>query len=97
MIEPGGLGRSVAFERSFPERVQHGGRNVALNVIAIGTAQDDLSGFIKGFERAVTGVDAAAERMDARIALPFPNRRDGAFRATVVHLNPYVGSTRVEL
>jgi hypothetical protein len=77
----------VAFERSFPERVQHAGRDVALNVIAIGTAQDDPSGFIKGFERAVTGVEAAPEWTDARIALPFPNRREGALRATVVHLN----------
>ena len=77
--------------------MQHAGRNVALNVIAVRTAQDHVSGFIKGFERAVAGVEATAEGTDARIALPFLDRRDGAFRATVVHLKTYVGSTRVEL
>lgn len=76
----------MAVERPLPERVEHAGWDVALDVIAVGAAQDDLPRFVVGFERPMTGVDAAPERMDTRIPLPFPNRRDGALRATVVHV-----------
>lgn len=87
----------MPFEGALPEGVQHAGGNVALHVLAVGAAEQDLVTFGVRLEWAMPDVVAASKRVDTRVALPFANRRERALGSPIVHLSGNVGRRLAEL